>query len=199
MTGRDFLHRAQWEEHPTAQHAGSHRREGLVDDIEQGTAAFVHGLHEFEVAGRETVKAHTMVFLDAADGRDVARLRVLRDFQITHHGACCDNGRFQMLHAEALEVVDGEVLAEFFFRRGLIEGPVFKLEDEELAPEETFESLAHSPHDEHFLRREVRQEFVNIFRGAFCHKEFSRGDVEKGDTHTVFAEVDSGKEVVFTR
>ena len=105
-----YLHRVfQGEEHPAVQHACSHRRDCLVDDVEERYAAFVHAADEFEVADGKLVEAHKAVFLDAAKGGDVSELQVLRHLHVLQDDACCHHAVLQVLHAEALQVLHLEV------------------------------------------------------------------------------------------
>ena len=54
-----------------------------------------------------------------------------------------------------------------------------------------------APFDEHLLRSKACQQFVDVFRVAFCHEIFARRDVEQRQPDVGRAEMQRRKEVVF--
>ena len=74
----DLRHGAQGEDDPPVEHTCPHGGECAVDDLKERGAPLGHGRGEFEIACGEAVEAHVAVFLDASQGGDVRRLRVLR-------------------------------------------------------------------------------------------------------------------------
>ena len=142
-------------------HAGSHGREGLVDDAEQAHAVLGHGCHQLEVAHGELVEAHVALGLDARQGGDVLDVGVLREVEIVQHGSRGDDGRWHVVDPEALQVTGLEVLEQAVARSLLGKNPVVELKGEVLAVAEGVgKALAVATLDEHLLGRKVDQQLV---------------------------------------
>ena len=58
----DFFQR---EHSPAFQHSGSHRADGVVDNIQQAGSAFIHAAHKFQTAYRKFIQAYETVFFNA--------------------------------------------------------------------------------------------------------------------------------------
>ena len=127
----------------------------------------------------------------------MADLCVLRLFQVDEHGTCCHGGCLQMLHAEALEVLDVKMLQEFLTSRSVVECPVVEFEDKILCPVESHEALLASALHEHFLGRETAEEFVDSFRRSLGKQKFARRNVEQREPNGSFSEMHGSQEVVF--
>ncbi len=177
-------------------HAGTHRRDRLVDDLQERRAAVVHRFGQFQRADGEAVQADVARLFDALDGAYVANLRVLRLLQIDEDGTCGDNAVFQVLDAEALEILHPKVGREFLVSRVEEIDPVVHLVTEELAAEVALEHRFASPFVQHFLGGEAAQQFVDIVGRAFGHKKLTRRDVEQRHAARLLAEVDRRQEVV---
>ena len=109
----DLLDVAQREDNPSSYHAGSHGRGRAVEHVEQRAATVVERLQQFEVAHGELVEPNVALLLDACDACDVRELRVLRQLQVLHDCSCSNDGRLEVVDAEALEVLHVEVAREF--------------------------------------------------------------------------------------
>ena len=107
----------------------------------------------------------------------MAYLCVLRLFQVDEHSTCRHGRRLQMLHTEALEVLDVKMFQEFLTSRGVIECPVVEFEDKIFRPVESHEALLTSALHKHFLGRETAEEFVDSFRRSLGKQKFARRDV----------------------
>ena len=170
----DVAHRPQGKEHPAMQQPGAHRRERAVDDGEERSAALAHRFHQFEIADGELVEAHVAVFLNAAQGGDVADVRVLRHVEVAEDNACRHRGIFQVFHAEAFEVFHLEMLQQLLARRVAREGPVVYLKDKEARAEHLREAGLAAALHQHLFRRKAAQELVDIFRPPLCHEKLAR-------------------------
>ena len=195
----DGFHVLEREEHPAVHHAGSHGREGLVDDAEQAHAVLGHGCHQLEVAHGELVEAHVALGLDARQGGDVLDVGVLREVEIVQHGSRGDDGRWHVVDPEALQVTGLEVLEQAVARSLLGKNPVVELKGEVLAVAEGVgKALAVAALDEHLLGRKVDQQLVDIVGRALRGDELARRDVEKGHAQqALLVEVHGSQEVVF--
>ena len=78
----DGLHVFQGEDQPASQQSPSHRRDGLVDDIQQRLAIILHRMDQFKAADGEFIQTDILIFLNAGDAGDMAYLGVLRLFKI---------------------------------------------------------------------------------------------------------------------
>ena len=58
----DFFQR---EYNPAFQHSGSHRADGVVDNIQQAGTAFIHAAHKFQTAYRKFIQAYEAVLFNA--------------------------------------------------------------------------------------------------------------------------------------
>ena len=58
----DFFQR---EYNPAFQHSGSHRADGVVDNIQQAGTAFIHAAYKFQTAYRKFIQAYEAVFFNA--------------------------------------------------------------------------------------------------------------------------------------
>ena len=128
MSLSDLSRVFQGEKHPSMQHAGSHRSDGLVDDVEERNAAFVHAAHQLEVPDREFVKTHKPIFFDTTQSRDVAKQLVLRHLHVLQDNSGCDDATLQVLHAKTFQVLHLEMAQQLFLCRLLCEGPIIEFE-----------------------------------------------------------------------
>ena len=187
----------QGEQHPAMQHAGAHRSDCLVDDVEERYAALVHAAHEFEVPDGELVKTNEAVFLDATQSRDVSEQLVLRHLHVLQDDAGCHDAALEVLHAKTLQVLHLEV-AQQFLPRGLFrEGPIIELEGDVTCAEAALEHHPFATLVEDFLRGERCHEARDVLRRAFRHEELAGADVEERHATSLLAEVYRAEEVVF--
>ena len=123
----NLAHVLEREQQPAMQHAGTHRGDGLVDDVEQRDAVLVHRGEQLQVADGELVEAYEAVLLDAAQGGDVSQLEVLCHLHILHDGPGSHDAVLQVVHAKALQVLHLKVFQELLSRSVLGEHPVVQL------------------------------------------------------------------------
>ena len=81
----DGQHVFQRQRHPAFQHSRAHWRERVVDDVDKAVAVVVQRTENLKVTERETVNPHVLVLGNAADARDVANLRMLRNVEIVKY------------------------------------------------------------------------------------------------------------------
>ena len=101
-----------------------------------------------------------------------------------------------MLHAVALQVLRAEVSQKFLPCRIVRIDPVVQFVGEELAAEVALKHGAFATLEEHFLGREVGEQFLHIVGGTFGTEKFARRDVEQGQATSRLAKVDGSQEVV---
>ena len=102
-----------------------------------------------------------------------------------------------MLHAEALERLYVEVAQQLLVGGLLGEHPVVKLKGEKLVAEPALKLSPAAALKEHFLRRKVYEQLLNIVVRAFAGEKFACRNVEKRHSARRLAEVDGCQEVVF--
>ena len=136
-------------------------------------------MDQFETTNGEFVETNIFVFLDARDRGDVAYLRVLRLFKVLQDGSSSDGAILQMIHAKTLQVLHVEMFQQLLARRLVCKHPVVKFEGKEPVAESLFELLLLTPFIEHFLWREIPQEFLYIVLCPFPSQEFARRDIQE--------------------
>ena len=189
-------HVLEGEHDPAAQHSGAHGSDGLVYDIEQGDSALVHGTQQFQAADGELVQSYKAVFLNAAEGGDVAQLVVLREFHILEDYARRHNSGLEVFHTEALEVLHLEVLEELASGGGLGKGPVVHLVGDKAGAEGALEHSALSALKEHLLGLETVQQLVCLVCRSLGNEELARADVQQGQSAHGTAKMDRRQKVV---
>ena len=78
----DRLYILQREYQPTPHQAGSHRADGLVDNIQQTASSIVHRTHQLQAAYRKLVQADILILLNPRQRSDVGNLCVLRHDEV---------------------------------------------------------------------------------------------------------------------
>ncbi len=170
----------QREKHPAAQQARAHRRGSHVDHVHEAAPLLGHRLYKLEVAHGEAVEAHVPVLLDAAQGGDVAYVRVLREVEVMDEASGGDDGLRHVCHAEALEARRAEMLHEPLLGRLRGVDPVVHLEDGAAVAHGKLVGLARALHPQHLLGGDVGDELLDVFRLPARTQELARGYVEEG-------------------
>ena len=153
----------QGEEETAAEHTGSHRGGGLVDDVEQAHPLLCHRLDELEVADGEPVEADISVLFDASQGGDVAELGVARLVHIVEDASGGDYGLRHVVHSESLQRCCAEMPCEPL-AGGLVGiHPVVELVGGAGVGEGVVEEAAGAMHPQDFAGGDVVEEFVDIF------------------------------------
>ena len=173
---------AEREDQPASQHAAAHRGDGAVDDIEQRTPVFLHGLEQFERAYGEAVEAHILLFLEAGQRGDVADMGVLGNLEILHDGSGGYDAVVEMVYAKSLERLGGKMAQELLPGGLLGKHPVVELEDAVAVAKPGLEVGLAGAVVEHLLGLEVAQELLYIVIIALAGKELAGRDVEKADS-----------------
>ena len=150
-------HLFQREGNPPFQQAGAHGAHRAVDDVEQALAPFVHRREQFEAAHGKLVEAHIAVGFDAGEREYVGYVGVLGDVEVVQQRARGDDAQFEVLHAEAFEVLGAEVAQQPFGGRLLGEYPVVELEGEVTVAEVLLELLAVAALEEYLFGLEISQ------------------------------------------
>ena len=181
---------------PATQQAASHRRHGMVNDIQQRLAVVLHGCDELQRADGELIEAHIAFFLDTRDTRNMCYLRVQRLFQILQDGASGNDTTLQMVDAKAFQRLHVEVLIEFLVGCLLSKHPVVELEGHQTIAKITLKVVLTSTVVEHLLGLEVANKLFDVVVGTLARQEFTRRNVEERHTTRALAKVDSSQKVV---
>ena len=91
----------QREHSPSLQQSGTHRRHGAVDDVHQTFPVVLHRIKKFERTDGELVQPYIPLLLYSRKRRDVAYLRMLRQFKVLQYRTACDDAVVKVVYAEA--------------------------------------------------------------------------------------------------
>ena len=78
----DGFHVFQGEYNPPLQQAGSHRTDGVVNNIQQARTTIIHTAQQFQTSDSEFIQAHIAVFLNTRKRSDMAYLVMLGHIEV---------------------------------------------------------------------------------------------------------------------
>ena len=165
--------------YPALEQASAHGTDGLVDDVEQRLTPIVHRMDELKAAHGVAVEAHITLLLDARECSDMLNLCVQGHLQVMEYSTRSDNAILEMLDAEALEVLDLEVLDELLPGKRFGEGPVVELEGAVFGAENTFKLVTQSMLEEYLLRPKIDQQLVDIVEGSLGGEKLTRRNIQE--------------------
>ena len=152
---------------------------------------------QLEVARREAVEPHVILFGYPADAADMFHFAVFGKVEVMQNGSSSDDPLRQLVYAEALERVGLKMRQEALVGSIRRVNPVVELVGIIFGPEIFGEHLLFGTLKDDFLGAKTADELVDIFDASLGAEKFAGTDVEKGDARGVFAEVYAGEEIVF--
>ena len=187
----------QWEDEPAAKQTRSHRRYGVVNDIDERCASLMQRSVELQVTHGEAVKAHIAAGVDAAYLCDVTEMRLLHLVEIYEYGSRGYKTVGEALHTEALHILHLEVRVQALTCCLLRESPVVHLVKAKLVAKHLSELSAVVALHEHLLRLEIGEHLVYIFLVALVNEILTCGYIYERQSYGGLAEVYGAEEVVF--
>ena len=129
---------------------------------------------------------------------NMAVLEVLRHVQIMEYRSSGDDTFGQLVYTKAFEIGGVELFSESVIGRVRRHHPIVQFEGEVAVAKIGLKQVTLAAHVQHFLRCEIREQFVDIVSLALGNKELTGTDIEEADAYLVLSEVDtSDKGVLF--
>ena len=171
-----FLYRLrifQREKYPTTQHTRTHRRNSLIDHIQQAGTFIVHRTYQFQATHGKFIQAHIPVFFDTRQGGDMRNMFMFCLIQIVKDCSRSNNTQFQMLYAETFQVLRLKMLQQAIVGCLVGENPIIHFKSKETGAERLLKTFAVIAFDQYFFWREVIEQFIDRIDCPFSSQEFS--------------------------
>ena len=166
---------------PLPQEPGPHGGGTAVDDIYQRhpVLASAQALEDFQVAEGESVHPHELPLVYAGYAADVPQAAVFGLFKVEDQGPGRAEGQGIVLHPEALEASDSQLLLELIGGGVLYEGPLVEGRDVGAGELVAYGFRVVAAHHQ-FLGGEGLYEGMDVIEAALGHLEGAGAHVEEG-------------------
>ena len=161
------------EKQPSVHQSATHRSSSVVNDIEQRTAALVHGADKLETTHSEPVKTHIRLVVDSADASDMTNILMLSRIEIAQDSTSRSDGKRHLLNTETLQILSLEKLQQASQCIIVAEINIIYLVAIRRRSEMLLILLFHSLEIEHLFRSIVVDKFVYIVVLSLSSKEFA--------------------------